>query len=143
MTSILIKTDQHWFFKAIDIILTILAWLGFSYLFITGFIAVLQNKSASEFGMNFNLLWATIDTLFIYLLVGILNAAILYAWAIYNKKRRSIERRGIIPPIEDDELEESFQLKPGHLAALRNGKVITVSNDEDGLISDVSCSSRL
>lgn len=138
MTTLLIKTQQRWIFRAIDVFLTILAWCGFLYLFITGFIAVLQKKSSADVSVHFGLLWATIDTLFIYLLIGIINAVILFAWAYYNKKRRGVERRSSIPVITDEDLLNSFQLAPAHLAVLRQHRVVTIRNDEHGHITDIS-----
>ena len=143
MTEPLIRTQQRWLLRAIDMILTLLAWAGFFYLFFTGFIAVLQKRPPVGEHLHFLFLWATIDTLAVYLLIGAVNAAVLALWAQYNFILRRVERRSAIAALDDEELIMSFNLSPDILQAMRSGPVITVHNDDHGRISSVEAGSVL
>lgn len=140
MKSTLIFTQQRWLPRAVDVVLTIVAWALFFYMFVTGFLAVI--KAGAQPGVRFGLLFATVDTLLVYLLIGALNAGVLAVWAKYNEiRRRGGERRSAIPALNDDQLMHSFDLPEHLLGIVRGNQIVTVFNDEHGRISDVAAGS--
>lgn len=122
--------------RLVDVLVTLLAWAGFLYLFARGILAMLRYQGPGM-ASRLELLHATVDTLGWYFVIALFNASVLAAWAIYNQIRRRVERRGKIPPLDDDKLSASFRLTPQLLRALRSGQVIVVHNDEQGGIDDV------
>lgn len=137
MKNPLIKKQPNNLYRLRDFILTALAWLGFTYLFITGFVAVLQKKPPAGINVRFSFLWATLDTLSIYFIVGIINAAILIGWAFYNQKKRKIERRSFISELDDQSIATSFNISNSTIDILRGHTIVTVSNNKDGDIHAV------
>ena len=141
MNDLLIRTERRWLPRAIDFLLTLLAWLGFLYLFIHGFIAVLQHNPSARMHLHFGLLFATIDTLATYLLVGLVNALILLTWAKYNEIRRRVERRKPIPALTQVQLLASFGLTLPMLQTLRDNRICTVHHNDAGRVVAVSAGS--
>lgn len=139
MNTPLIFTQQRWLPRLIDVVLTFIAWAVFVYLFVTGFMGIVQQSTVPGAQRHFGLLLATINTLLMYLLVGAINAAILSIWAKYNEIRRSGgERRKPIPVLEDSQLMSSFNISGEMLDTFRSHQVVAVFHDEHGRISSVA-----
>lgn len=136
MNGPLIHTRQGRLPRAVDAAVTLVAWAGFLYLFYRGVAAMLQAPSV-DWSARMLALRSTLDTLLWYGVIAAGNAAVLAAWALYNQIRRRVERRSVIPALDDGKLSASFHLTPELLQALRSHQVIVVHNDEQGGIADV------
>lgn len=136
MNGPLIHTRRAWLPRAVDAVLTLLAWAGFLYLVVRGVEAVLDlaPHSLSE---RLHALRMSASTLLWYLAIGACNAGVLASWALYNQIRRRVERRSAIPALDDERLSISFCLTPELLHAFRSHQVIVVHNRDDGSIADV------
>lgn len=139
--SLLIVTEQRKLPRFVDVMLTLLAWLVFVYLFLNGFISVLQAKPSAQGHGHFGLLVATFATLAMYFAIGIANALVLFSWALYNKWAHRVERRGPIADLTSEQLCRSFNLPVALLHTLRANQVSSVYHDEDGNIVGVSIGS--
>jgi len=136
MNGPLIHTRQGLLPRVVDAAVTLLAWAGFLYLFYRGVAAMVQVPSL-DIAVRFEALRSTVDTLLWYGVIAAFNAAVLAGWALYNQIRRKVERRSVIPALDDAKLSSSFDLTPQLLQALRSHQVIVVHNDEQGGIADV------
>jgi biofilm PGA synthesis protein PgaD len=132
--DVLIHTERRWLPRLIDATLTLIAWAAFVYLFLNGFIAVLEHKPSAQEHLHFGLLFATVSTLAFYLIIGLVNALVLMSWAKYNQIRRRVERRNRIPALTSEQLRGSFDLPEHLLQTLRGHQICTIYNDEEGRI---------
>ncbi len=140
--ELLIRTQQRWLPRVLDFVVTLLGWAGFAVLFANGFLAVLRSQPSAQSHVHFGLLAATIVTLAMYFLVGLINALVLYSWALYNQFRRRTERRAHIPPLTNEQLRTSFALPVEMHQTLRSSQICSVENDEEGNIVGVSVGSN-
>lgn len=74
----IIKTPLFWAYALIDFILTLLAWLAFSYLLVTGLIAILVGEAGGHEPLAVRLLPA-MHTLMVYVAVAACIAVILFS----------------------------------------------------------------
>lgn len=138
---LLILTERRRWPRLVDAVVTFAAWVLFAYLFANGFIAVLQSKPSAQEHLHFGLLFATVATLATYFVIGLINALVLYVWALYNQFRRRVERRAPIPALTSEQLRSSFDLPVHLLQTLRGNQICSVHNDGDGNIVGVSVGS--
>ncbi|CAN7198226.1 MULTISPECIES: poly-beta-1,6-N-acetyl-D-glucosamine biosynthesis protein PgaD [unclassified Acidovorax] len=136
MNGPLIHTRQGRLPRLVDAAVTLVAWAGFLFLFYRGVAAMVQVPSL-DLTARFDALRSTVDTLLWYGVIAAFNAAVLAGWALYNQIRRKVERRSVIPALDDSQLSASFHLTPELLQAMRSNQVIVVHNDEHGGIADV------
>lgn len=136
--TLLIRTQQRLLPRAIDTLLTLLAWCGMAHLLVHGVSTVLANRQQDpqpSLSMEFLL---TLDTLLIYLLVALGISVLLLIWAKYNEQRaESCQRRVRAPDICERGLSESFQVSMAVLDCLQNEQVLILHNNEHGALATV------
>jgi len=132
----IIRTRQRPFLVVIDVLLTVLAWIGLLYLLVRGLWPLIDTHAGPRIDAS---VFDALGTLQIYLWVAVLNAAILISWARYqHRKSRSFAQRRLPAPVVDDHgLSKSFKLTGDHLEKLRKPGSMTIHNDEDGDVSHV------
>ncbi|AHM73582.1 poly-beta-1,6-N-acetyl-D-glucosamine biosynthesis protein PgaD [Yersinia hibernica] len=137
MSTPLIHTEQRLIPRLIDITITALAWFGFIFLFVKGFLDMIHrapNMGPIPFRMY---ILAGLTTLALYAAIAAFNAIVLIVWAKYNQVRFQVERRGHRPHLDDDELANSMEMTPEMIAQLKAGSCLTLYNDEHGQLLDV------
>ncbi|NWA04953.1 poly-beta-1,6-N-acetyl-D-glucosamine biosynthesis protein PgaD [Pseudomonas gingeri] len=132
----IIRTRQRPFMAIVDAVLTLLAWIGLLYLLIQGLWPLLDGHAGPRIDISF---FDALNTLQIYLWIGLLNAALLIAWARYQqRKSRSYSQRRLPAPVVGDEgLSRSFKLSDDNFARMRQSATMIVHNDEYGGVSEV------
>ncbi|EEP91549.1 hemin storage system, HmsS protein [Yersinia kristensenii ATCC 33638] len=121
----------------IDIIITALAWFGFIFLFVKGFLDMIHrapNMGPAPFRMY---ILAGLTTLVLYAAIAAFNAIVLIVWAKYNQVRFQVERRGHRPHLDDEELANSMEMSSEIIAQLKAGSCLTLYNDEHGQLLEV------
>ncbi|WP_085712642.1 MULTISPECIES: poly-beta-1,6-N-acetyl-D-glucosamine biosynthesis protein PgaD [unclassified Pseudomonas] len=133
----IIRTRQRPFLVVIDVILTVLAWVGLLYLLVRGLWPLIETHAGGP--RIDNSAFEALGTLQIYLWVALVNAVILISWARYQqrKSRSFAQRRLAAPVVDDDGLSKSFKLCDDRLQKLRSPGVITIHNNQDGDVSHV------
>ncbi|CCV46479.1 poly-beta-1,6-N-acetyl-D-glucosamine biosynthesis protein PgaD [Yersinia enterocolitica] len=137
MSAPLIHTEQRLLPRFIDIIITALAWFGFIFLFVKGFLDMIHrapNMGPIPFRMY---ILAGLTTLALYAAIAAFNAIVLIVWAKYNQIRFQVERRGHRPHLDDDELADSMEMTGEMIAQLKAGSCLTLYNDEHGQLLEV------
>ena len=132
----IIRTRQRPFLVVIDVLLTVLAWVGLLYLLARGLWPLIDTHEGPRIDASF---FDALGTLQIYLWVALLNAVILITWARYQqRKSKSFAQRRLPAPMVDDQgLSKSFKLTGDRLAKLRTPGSMTIHNDQDGDVSQV------
>jgi biofilm PGA synthesis protein PgaD len=132
----IIRTRQRPFLVVIDVLLTLLAWVGLLYLLVRGLWPLIDTHEGPRIDASF---FDALGTLQIYLWVALLNAVILITWARYQqRKSKSFAQRRLPAPVVDDQgLSKSFKLTGDRLAKLRTPGSMTIHNDQDGDVSHV------
>ncbi|MDC9592467.1 poly-beta-1,6-N-acetyl-D-glucosamine biosynthesis protein PgaD [Xenorhabdus sp. IM139775] len=146
MKDPLIFTEQKLLPRLMDILLTVLAWVGFIYLFIVGlFNASHHGPSAftstftSAFTSTFtSTLTSKLGSLALYIAIAIFNALLLIGWAKYNQRRFKIERRRHRPALTHAEVAQSFILEQKLLEVLKQSKVSSITYDNHGHIIGIN-----
>lgn len=133
MIQPLIFTEQRLFPRALDSLLTIVAWLGFSWLIYRGLITAIEHDPLLETRP----FYTTLSTLSIYLLVACLVGLALIGWAKYNQLRFRIERRKRRPELERHEVAASFNITPELALMMSQAKVFTLAHYDTGAIDRV------
>ncbi|AXI59090.1 poly-beta-1,6-N-acetyl-D-glucosamine biosynthesis protein PgaD [Pseudomonas kribbensis] len=133
----IIRTRQRPFLVVIDVILTVLAWVGLLYLLVRGLWPLIETHAGGP--RIDNSAFEALGTLQIYMWVALVNAVILISWARYQqrKSRSFAQRRLAAPVVDDDGLSKSFKLCDDRLQKLRSPGVITIHNNQDGDVSHV------
>ncbi|WP_237388317.1 poly-beta-1,6-N-acetyl-D-glucosamine biosynthesis protein PgaD [Xenorhabdus sp. Sc-CR9] len=134
MKDPLIFTEQKLSPLLIDILLTILAWVGFVYLFAMGLFYSSHNGSklfTSEFTSELGLIA-------LYIIIAIFNALLLIGWAKYNQYRFKIERRRHRASLTHAEVASSLILEQKLLSVLRQSKVSSITYDNHGHIIGIN-----
>lgn len=136
--SLLIRTQQRLLPRLVDRALTLIAWAGMAYLVAQGISGLLQGKQNGPrlwFGIEF---LQTLDTLLIYLLVGLVISAVLLAWAKYNERRADgYQRRTRMPDICERSLSANFQVSLPILDCLQNQQVLILHHHDHGALAAV------
>ncbi|CAD5203093.1 poly-beta-1,6-N-acetyl-D-glucosamine biosynthesis protein PgaD [Pseudomonas sp. FEN] len=132
----IIRTRQRPFMVVVDVVLTVLAWIGLLYLLIQGLWPLFDGHTGPRIDISF---FDALNTLQVYLWIGLLNAALLIAWARYQqRKSRSFAKRRLPAPVVGDEgLSRSFKLSEDNFARMRQSARMVVHNDEHGEIREV------
>ncbi|MBV6271518.1 poly-beta-1,6-N-acetyl-D-glucosamine biosynthesis protein PgaD [Alcaligenaceae bacterium CGII-47] len=131
----LITTPRSKAAALIDFLLTLLAWLAFSYLFVVGLIAFLMGDALGT-AVPSTLRWLpTIYTFIFYVVMVASIAAVLFSWAQYNTLRfgRS-DRRIMYPILRPEELANSCGISMSQLEILRSSQRVVIYHTDDGLI---------
>ncbi|WP_435930281.1 poly-beta-1,6-N-acetyl-D-glucosamine biosynthesis protein PgaD [Dryocola sp. BD613] len=133
MNQPLIFTELRLFPRLIDMFLTLVAWVGFSYLIYNGLITALAH---SPF-MGLRPFLTTLNTVTFYMLIALVNGLLLIGWAKYNQHRFRVERRNRRPGLQKTELATSLHLTEQAAYGLNHGRVLTVFHNENGEIDHV------
>lgn len=133
MNQPLIFTELRLIPRVVDAILTLTAWIGFSYLIYNGLITALAH---SPF-IGIRPFFTTLNTVTFYALVALVNGLLLIGWAKYNQHRFRVERRSRRPGLEKKELATSLHLTEQAAYGLNHGRVLTVFHNENGEIGHV------
>ncbi|WP_145475777.1 poly-beta-1,6-N-acetyl-D-glucosamine biosynthesis protein PgaD [Yersinia similis] len=137
MSTPLIFTEQRLLPRWIDIIITVLAWFGFIFLLVRGFLEMISRAPhMGPIPLRIYIL-SGLTTIALYVAIAAFNAVVLIIWAKYNQARFQVERRGHRPGLDDDELASSMALSPELIAQLKGGLCLTLYNDEYGHLLDV------
>ncbi|MCU0118449.1 poly-beta-1,6-N-acetyl-D-glucosamine biosynthesis protein PgaD [Pseudomonas sp. B2M1-30] len=133
----IIRTRQRPFMVVVDVILTVIAWIGLLFLLVRGLWPLIETHAGGP--RIDNSAFEALGTLQIYLWVALVNAVILISWARYQqRKSKSFSQRRLAAPMVDDEgLTKSFKLCDERLQKLRSPGVITIHNNQDGDVSHV------
>ena len=122
MNHPLIMTERSQLLRVIDIVLTIIAWVGFLWLIYQGIALVLGAHT-----------WTLIiGTLVFYALIALANSVLLILWARYNQARFREERRERREALSEGQLALRFGLIPDVLEKLYRAQIARVYYDEDG-----------
>ncbi|WP_434708803.1 poly-beta-1,6-N-acetyl-D-glucosamine biosynthesis protein PgaD [Pseudomonas sp. R1-1] len=133
----IIRTRQRPVLLVIDVLITLVAWVGLLFLLIRGLWPLVETHAGGP--RIDNSAFDALGTLQIYLWVALVNAVVLIGWARYQqRKSRSFAQRRLPSPVVDDQgLSKSFKLCDERLQKLRTPGVMTIHNDQDGDISHV------
>ena len=133
----IIRTRQRPILVVIDVILTVVAWVGLLFLLMRGLWPLMETHAGAP--RIDSSAFDALGTLQIYLWIAVVNAVILIAWARYQqRKSRSFAQRRLPSPVIDDAgLSKSFKLCDDRLQKLRTPGVMTIHNDQEGDISHV------
>lgn len=133
----IIRTRQRPILAVIDVILTVVAWVGLLLLLMRGLWPLIETHAGAP--RIDSSAFDALGTLQIYLWIAVVNAVILIAWARYQqRKSRSFAQRRLPSPVIDDAgLSKSFKLCDDRLQKLRTPGVMTIHNDQEGDISHV------
>jgi len=133
MIQPLIFTEQRLFPRALDLLLTIVAWLGFCWLIYSGLINAIEHDPF----IGPRPFYTTLGTLGVYLLVACAISLTLISWAKYNQLRFRIERRKRRPELEHHEVAASFNITPELALMMSQAQVFTLAHYDTGAIDRV------
>jgi len=120
----------------LDALLTIIGWLAFIYLFGTGILAILRGAAGGPEASLVPTFLPTIGTLSTYVIIALVNAAILICWAAYNHWRfAGLDRRRPINLAGVAQMARSFSVTVDEVSRFRTAKVLTVHHTAKGDIS--------
>lgn len=133
----IIRTRQRPVLVVVDVLITLVAWIGLLFLLIRGLWPLVETHAGGP--RIDHSAFDALGTLQIYLWVALVNAVVLIGWARYQqRKSRSFAQRRLPAPVIDDQgLSKSFKLCDERLQKLRTPGVMTIHNDQDGDISHV------
>lgn len=121
-----------------DLALTAFGWFAFVYLFGAGIVAILRGAADGPNAPLLPVFLPTVQTLWGYAVLAVVNAAVLVAWAVYNHRRFGAkDRRKPIRPLTDQRLAKSFAVGAGQLAQLRAARVAVIHHSGAGQIDGI------
>lgn len=138
----LIRTSQRPVMRAVDVVLTLLAWCGLVLLLVRGLVPMLDTHGGPRLEAP---IFAAMQTLQIYLWIAVFNALLLIAWARYQQRRgkQFAQRRSTAEALSDRRLSASFSLGDGELEQLRRPGVLVIHNDQEGGVQEVTARTGL
>lgn len=138
-STMVIRSRRTWWRIALDVLLTVLAWLGFVLLWSRGLRNLLDHKDIDGLELPIvQQLLPTVHDLSIYVLAILLQGLLLLGWARYNFWRfHGKQRRGPIPALSDSRLMADYDLDAESLQRLRSQAVSVVEHAFDGSIVQV------
>lgn len=131
--QLLIFTEQRLVPRLLDVVLTIIAWLGFTYLIYTGLVSAIRQAPF----MGIRPFFSTLDTVTLYSLIACINGLVLIGWAKYNQLRFRTERRKRRPELNKREVAASFNITPELALAMSEAQVFTLAHYDTGGIDRV------
>ncbi|MDC9588246.1 poly-beta-1,6-N-acetyl-D-glucosamine biosynthesis protein PgaD [Xenorhabdus sp. XENO-10] len=137
MKDPLIFTEQRLSPRLIDILLTVLAWVGFIYLFTMGLSHFSHNGPRPFVSVFTSAFTLEPGSIVLYIAIAIFNALLLIGWAKYNQRRFRTERRRHRPVLTHAEIAQSFILEKNLLDILRQSKVSSITYDNHGHIISI------
>jgi len=138
-STMVIRSARGYWRQVLDIFLTWMAWLFFSYLFARGIWSVLSSgRGGVEMPWLAPLLPGFSD-LGVYLLAMLLQGGLLVLWARYNFWRfRGRTRRAPPLAMDDDTLMRYYGIPADSLDCLRQAPVCVIHHAPDGRIMEVA-----
>lgn len=134
----IIKTPRSRVSALIDFVLTLLAWIAFSYLFIDGIVSIVEGNTPGLAVPFMSRLLPTLRTLLVYAVVAVIIALVLLAWAKYNATRfGGLDRRKTPSALSDEALAASFEISENQLATLRESRRAIIHHTHEGVISEI------
>jgi biofilm PGA synthesis protein PgaD len=134
----IIRTQQHWLARAVDIVLTLIAWAVLLWLIVDSVSDIRradQLASSLRAGQHF---LATMESVLLYVLLGCLMAAVLFGWARYNQVRAGwYDRRHRIPDISSETIARSFQVDHSLLERIQGQQRMILHHDRSGALRSV------
>lgn len=138
-STMVIRTQRSSVRLAIDWILTLCAWLVFLFLFAKGIWAVGTNHTQGLDVPFLSRALPSVDTLAIYGLVMLLQAAVLLLWALYNWSRfHGKTRRNRASTLSDEQLTRSYGVDMRTLNSLRSSTISVIHHAPEGSISAIT-----
>ena len=135
----LIQTRQHWFPLLLNIATTLLAWGAFAYLMVDGVHTLLQEGNRPKTIHIQGQFFATLGSLFWYLVMGALLSAALVGWAKYNQRRAGrYSRRKRASNVSNAELSASFGVCEEALDRMQQEQVLVLFNDNSGHLAEAA-----
>ncbi|WP_313379659.1 poly-beta-1,6-N-acetyl-D-glucosamine biosynthesis protein PgaD [Achromobacter insolitus] len=121
-----------------DLVLTAIGWFAFVYLFGSGILAILRAAAGGPDVSLWPVFLPTVNTLWGYAVLALVNAGVLVAWAIYNhRKFAGKDRRKPIKPLSDRRLAASFAITPAQLTQLRSARTCIIHHGAAGDITGI------
>ncbi|MFT0140419.1 poly-beta-1,6-N-acetyl-D-glucosamine biosynthesis protein PgaD [Alcanivoracaceae bacterium MT1] len=131
MEQPLIFTERRLLPRLIDVVLTLIAWVGFGYLIYQGVVTALTENP----NIGPRPIFSTLNTVSLYLVIALVNACLLIIWAKYNQFRFSgEERRSRAQDLTLEDLAENFQLSSELAQELASGCWMRIHHDDHGTI---------
>lgn len=129
----IVQTQQHWLPKALDVVLTLLAWYAFLWLMAGGIGNMLEQGVRITFSKLPPQLLATALNVLTYTAMGVALTVLLLVWAKYNQIRAGrYTRRARIPDMCDSRLSVSFGVHPSVVQPMRGESRLVFHNDHNG-----------
>ena len=137
-TMVIRSTRGYWRY-ALDIFLTWMAWIFFSYLFARGIWSVLTHERNGVDLPWFDPLLPGFSDLGVYLVAILAQGALLVLWAHYNFLRfRGSKRRAAPAAMDDGTLMRHYGIPADSLGRLRQLPVCVIHHAPDGRIMQVA-----
>lgn len=140
-STMVIRSARGYWRRLLDLLLTWVAWVFFSYLFARGIWSVLaQERAGVELPWMAALLPGLAD-LSVYLLAMLLLGGLLVLWARYNFWRfHGHNRRAVPAAMDDDSLLRHYGIPADSLQRMRQLPVCVIHHAPDGRIVQVASS---
>lgn len=132
--NLVVRTPRPILHIIIDVTLTSIGWLAFSYLMTVALSAVLRGVDKS---LEFPLLGGIVDTkaaLLLYVTICAINALLLMLWGTYHKRVTRTPPRNLMAS-NDPVLTERFALSGPQLEDIRLSRMMVIHHADDGEIS--------
>jgi len=121
-----------------DFVLTAFGWFAFVALIGAGILAILRGAASGPDAPLLPVFLPTVQTLWGYAVLAVVNAAVLVAWAVYNHRRfGGKDRRKPIRPLTDQRLAKSFEVSADQLTQLRATRVAVIHHGNAGQIDGI------
>ena len=134
----IIKTQRNALARFIDFVLTLLAWCVLIYLVSTSLLVYMPSTDGSAPALRM-IEWDATSTLIHYFIIVLIDAAILIAWARYNKIRFSNKNhRQALKRVANSDLCRHFHVEKEQLQALQQSNICTLELDNHGRLQHIS-----
>lgn len=132
--TLVIRTRRPAALRFLDLALTAVGWLAFSYLVTAGLIELLNGTDRS---LQFPLMGGVVSNtlaLMLYATVAAINALLLMLWGTYRRRMTRIAPDGGLE-LDDSSLAERFALSNPQLQDIRLSRLLIIHHADDGKIS--------
>lgn len=137
--TMVIRSERGFWRYALDVVLTLLAWVFFTYLFARG---IREIALTGHVGVDMPLLsrlQPALTDLGVYVLAMLLQGSLLIAWARYNLWRfRGKQRRANISPVASSQLQAFYGVDTASLHQLRTQPICMIEHRKDGSIAHLT-----
>lgn len=136
--TMVIRSERGLWRHALDVVLTLFAWVFFTYLFARG---IREIALTGHVGVDMPLLsrlQPALTDLGVYVLAMFLQGSLLIVWARYNLWRfRGKQRRANTSPVAPSQLQAFYGVDTASLHQLRTQPICVIAHREDGSIADL------